>query len=181
MGPADGPEVAVVGLGNPLLSDDGIGLAALEMLQGEWWLPPAVHLVDGGTWGMSLLPTFEDARRLLLLDAVECGREPGEVVVLRGEEIPAYLDRAVSTHQVGVRDVLALARFRGTLPEGTVVVGMQPERLDVTGELSPCARAALPAMVERSVRQLQAWGITCRPGGRSTEAAEEPAGDPCTR
>ncbi|MGZ3467555.1 MAG: hydrogenase maturation protease, partial [Gemmatimonadaceae bacterium] len=72
---------AVIGLGNPLMGDDGFGLEVLARLRDEWILD-GVELADGGTWGMSLLPIIEDAERLLLLDAIAAGAEPGDVVVL---------------------------------------------------------------------------------------------------
>ncbi len=67
----------VLGLGNPLMGDDGLGLAVLERLREEWEMPVTVELVDGGTWGMNLLPLIEDPRRLLLIDAIRLGRRAG--------------------------------------------------------------------------------------------------------
>ena len=67
----------VIGLGNPLMGDDGLGLAALARLSEDWTVPPEVELVDGGTWGMNLLPLIEDAGRLILIDAINVGAAPG--------------------------------------------------------------------------------------------------------
>ena len=75
----------VIGLGNPLMGDDGLGLAALERLAADWVLPPGVELVDGGTWGLNLLPLLEAADQVLFLDAVDVGKAPGEPVELTGE------------------------------------------------------------------------------------------------
>ena len=69
---------AVIGLGNPLMGDDGFGLVALARLRDEWTLE-GVELVDGGTWGMSLLPLIEDSDRVVLLDAIAAGATPGEI------------------------------------------------------------------------------------------------------
>ena len=172
--PGAGSRVVVIGLGNPLLADDGIGLAALARLREEWSLSPDVELLDGGTWGMMLLPAVEDADRLLLLDAIDVGDEPGETVVLERDDLPLFLDGKISTHQVGIREVLALASLRGTLPEETVAVGLQPAELATETALSPEAVAGLDDLVVRAVDRLRSWGV-----GAEHRPAEEPvAGEP---
>lgn len=157
--PPENPRVVVIGLGNPLLADDGIGLAALARLREEWSLSPDVELLDGGTWGMMLLPAVEDADRLLLLDAIDVGDEPGETVVLERDDLPLFLDGKISTHQVGIREVLALASLRGTLPDETVAVGLQPAELATETALSPEAVAGLDELVVRAVDRLRSWGV----------------------
>ena len=86
---ADGPRWTVIGLGSPLMGDDGLGLVALERLRSTFDLPPDVELVDGGTWGMSLLPVIESATHLLLLDAINTGVAPGSVITLHARRDPA--------------------------------------------------------------------------------------------
>lgn len=172
--PGTGSRVVVIGLGNPLLADDGIGLAALARLREEWSLSPDVELLDGGTWGMMLLPAVEDADRLLLLDAIDVGDEPGETVVLERDDLPLFLDGKISTHQVGIREVLALASLRGTLPEETVAVGLQPAELATETALSPEAVAGLDDLVVRAVDRLRSWGV----GAEHRPAEEAVAGEP---
>lgn len=167
---SDVPRITVIGLGNPLLADDGVGLAALARLREAWSLPPEVELVDGGTWGMSLLPSVEDADRLLLLDAIDVDRPPGETVVLERDELPLFLDGKISTHQVGIREVLALASLRGTLPQETVAVGLQPAELATETALSPEAVEGLDRMVTRAVERLRAWGVGAEPRPAAPEA-----------
>lgn len=151
-------ETVVLGLGTPLMGDDGIGLAALEALREGWTFEPWIDLRDGGTWGMNVLPFVESAERLLLLDAIAAGDEPGRVVVLERDAIPRWLSTKVSPHQIDLREVLALAELRGTLPESTVAMGIQPARIEMTDALSPEVEAALPALVERVVERLVSWG-----------------------
>ena len=158
----------VIGLGNPLMADDGLGLAALERLRAEWRVPPDVELVDGGTWGMSLLPTIEDAGRVLLLDAIRTGDAPGTLHVMERDALPRYLSTKLSPHQVDLRDVLALAELRGTLPADTVAVGLEPARVELSNELSDVLRVRLDDVVEAAVARLVAWG-------HAVVRAEEPA------
>jgi hydrogenase maturation protease len=153
----------VIGLGSPLMGDDGLGLAALERLRREYDVPERVELVDGGTWGMSLLPAIEDAQHLLFLDAINTGVRPGTVISLGRDEIPRYLSMKVSPHQVDLRDVLAVAELRGTLPVMTRAIGLQPERVEMSVGLSETLEHELDSLMATIVRQLEEWGFACRP------------------
>jgi hydrogenase maturation protease len=165
----------VIGLGNPLMCDDGVGLAALARLRDAWQLDD-VQLVDGATWGLSLLPVIEDATRLLLVDAISAGLEPGELVELEKERLPIYLSRKLSPHQVDMRDALAVAAWRGHLPDEVVAIGIQPESIELGTEISPRVAGSLDALVAAAVRRLEAWGHVCvpRPGAHSSPGDRRP-------
>jgi hydrogenase maturation protease len=159
----DGPRTVVLGLGNMLMADDGIGLAALARLQDEWFIPPHVELVDGGTWGMNLLPIIESSDRVLVLDAIDSGAEPGTLATLRGDEVPRTLAQKLSPHQIDLREVLALAQLRGTLPGELVALGVQPAIIEMSTTLSPAVAARLDELVTLAAGQLKAWDIDCFP------------------
>ena len=145
------------------MGDDGLGLVALERLRRAYEIPPEVELVDGGTWGMSLLPMIEDAQHLLFVDAINTGAAAGTAISLSRDEIPRYLAMKVSPHQVDLRDVLAVAELRGTLPSETIALGLQPERVEMMVGLSPTLEHKLEGLMGTIVRRLDAWGFTCRP------------------
>lgn len=151
----------VIGLGNPLMGDDGIGLAALARLRREWHVPPEVELVDGGTWGMNLLPIIEDAKRVLLIDAIEAGATPGTEVVVERQHLPRAFAARISPHQVDLCDVLAVAELRGTLPVEMTAVGLQPRCIELSSELSDLFSDRLDNLVRRVVRLLESWGHVC--------------------
>jgi hydrogenase maturation protease len=135
----------VLGIGNVLLGDDGVGVHVARQLADD----PSpevegVQIVDGGTLGLDLLPFVDEARALLLIDAVELGAPPGTVVLLRGKDVHARLDRATTAHQLGLGDLVAVARLKGTLPERTSLVAVQPASIDVGLELSQAVADALP-------------------------------------
>jgi len=156
---ADATRTLVIGAGNPIVGDDGIGIAALERLRERWQFDDAVELVDGGTWGMNLLPLIEDTTRLLVLDAVQAGRPPGELITIERADLPRTLSLKLSPHQIDLREVFALAELRGTLPAHLVVLGIQPLRLeDMHVGLSPVVAASLDALVDAAVTQLRSWG-----------------------
>jgi hydrogenase maturation protease len=152
--------VIVLGLGNPLMGDDGIGLVALEELRRQYRLGPDVQIEDGGTLGLALLPTVEDAGALLVLDAVRMGGICGEVVELEGLAIPHFLSLKISPHQTGFRETLALASLRGALPEQLAVVGVEVACAEYAAPISPAVAQALPAMVAAAVARIRSWGCT---------------------
>lgn len=151
----------LIGLGNPLMGDDGVGLAALECLRSEWELPPEVELVDGGTWGMNLLPLIEDADRVVLLDAIQAGSPPGTLVELEGDNVPRTLSHKLSPHQIDLREVLAVAMLRGTLPRTLVALGIEPAEVEMRTSLSVPVDEALPSLVWRVVTRLESFGHPC--------------------
>lgn len=147
----------VIGLGNPLMGDDGLGLAALDRLRADG-ATADVELVDGGTWGLTLLPIIESARRVLFLDAIERGGPAGALHILERDEIPRYLATKISPHQVALQDVLALAELRGTLPAETVAIGLEPARLAMGCGLSEPVARRLDAMIAAARERLTRWG-----------------------
>ena len=153
-----GAGTLVIGLGNPLMGDDGLGLAALERLAADWVLPPSVELVDGGTWGLNLLHRIEEADQVLFLDAVNAGKEPGEPVELDRNELPKVLGLKLSPHQIDLREVLALAKLRGTLPRTVACLGLQPGSVEMRTALSPALEDRLEELVTAAAARLEAWG-----------------------
>jgi hydrogenase maturation protease len=153
-------EVLVLGIGNLLWADEGFGVRAVASLHEGYRFPDAVALMDGGTQGVYLLPYVEAARRLLVLDAIDCGLEPGSLRVLRDGEIAATLGIGkMSLHQAGLVEVLALAALSGRAPEETVVVGVQPLQLaDFGGSLTAPVRKRLAEAISLAVSILAAWG-----------------------
>jgi hydrogenase maturation protease len=148
----------VIGLGNPLMGDDGFGLAVLAELSERWRLPDDAELVDGGTWGIRLLPLLDGAERVLFLDAVDRGAEPGTPFVLRGAELPRALCLKLSPHQIDLREVLALASLRGSTPTELVAVGAQPAEVEMRHGLSPALERRVRHVAGLAVQTLAAWG-----------------------
>lgn len=148
----------VLGLGNLLNRDEGLGVQALKRLDTLLAGKTGFELLDGGVLGLNLLMIVEECSHLLILDAVNVGKEPGTVVELRKEQIPLYAGVKMSQHQVTFQEVLGLANVRGNLPEFLHLVGIQPADLSIGLELSPVVEKALPEVVERAVAVLETWG-----------------------
>ncbi|MEO8635533.1 MAG: HyaD/HybD family hydrogenase maturation endopeptidase [Gemmatimonadales bacterium] len=167
---ADRRSTVILGLGNPLMGDDGLGLAVLERLRREWDVPPGIELVDGGTWGMNLLPLIEDADRLILIDAIRGGVAPGDLITLERDQLPMYIAHKFSPHQVDLKEVLALAELRGTLAEETVAFGAEPALVELQFGLSPLLETRVDAVAQLVIDRLVAWGHECEPRVAVTDA-----------
>jgi hydrogenase maturation protease len=139
----------LLGLGNVLCGDDGLGVAAVHELARRYVVPADVRLIDGGTLGLSLLPYIEDAQRAVLIDAVRADAPAGTLLRLQGADVAAAVAYRLSTHQVGVADMLDAARWRDRLPEPLVLFGIVPASLDLGVSLSPTVWQRLPDLVVR--------------------------------
>jgi hydrogenase maturation protease len=155
--------VLVLGLGNILMQDEGLGVHALRRLVDSHIFPQDVQLLDGGTMGLALLPHVAAATDLLILDCVDKDEPAGTLLRLEGPDIRAALSLKMSIHQVGLQDLLAASSFQGTLPARVVVWGMQPEVVDWGVGLTPRLEGALEHLVEAAVGELESWGVEVRP------------------
>lgn len=153
-------DILVLGLGNVLWADEGFGVRAIEALNAGYAFPDHVRLMDGGTQGIYLLPWVQSADKLLILDAVDYGMEPGTLRLIRDADVPRYMGvRKVSMHQAGFQEVLASARLTDQLPEHIALIGVQPELLDdYGGSLRPCVKARIPDAVGMALEVLREWG-----------------------
>jgi hydrogenase maturation protease len=149
----------VLGIGNTILSDEGVGVRAAEALQAAFELPADVEVIDGGTAGMELLGPLAGVDLLLVLDAIKAGREPGTVVTLVGAEVPVFFGSKLSPHQIGISDVLAGLEFSGEAPRDLVLIGCEPDSLELGLELTPAVAAQVPEMVRLVVAELARRGI----------------------
>jgi hydrogenase maturation protease len=149
----------VLGLGNTLLGDEGIGVHVVQRLRSRYCFPETAQVLDGGTLGLDLLPYVEDADCLIVIDAVQMDTEPGTIVRLEGEEVPAFLSVKVSPHQMGLPDILAAAKLRGRYPGDIVLWGVQPGVIDTTLELSASVASQVDALVQGVLADLAGWGV----------------------
>jgi hydrogenase maturation protease len=147
----------VLGIGNILNRDEGVGVHALRELTSRFGPEPDVELVDGGVLGLGLLAVVEECSHLLVLDAVDAGRPPGTVVELAREDIPLFGGVKMSQHQVSFQEVLGLASMRGRLPSSLHLIGVQPGDVSIGLEMSSPAEDAIPDVVERAMAVLACW------------------------
>jgi len=156
--------VVVLGIGNTLLTDEALGVEAVEQLARAYRVPDDVLLLDGGTSAMDLLEPIAGCDLLIVADAVLSGQAPGSIVRLAGAEVPVFFRTKLSPHQVGLSDLLASLEFSGELPARTVVLGLEPASMGLGLEMTPVVRAQVPALVELIAAELRAAGVPLASG-----------------
>lgn len=148
----------ILGIGNTLLSDEGAGVHALNLLQKSNPDIPNLTFIDGGTLSFTLAAYIEECDSLLVFDAAELKGPPGTVRTMAGEEMDAFLGTARrSPHEVGLLDLFDIARLTGTLPVNRAFIGIQPQSIEWGMNPTPKVANALPLAVEHAVKLLKQW------------------------
>lgn len=148
--------IGVLGLGNLVHRDDGVGVHAIQRLQRDGRVPAGVVLLDGGTQGLSLLPHLNGLDRLIVIDAVDTGEAPGVVMRFAGSVLDG-LPGKPSVHQLGFADLMIAMKLLGESPADVVVFGVQPSSVEWGAELTESAARALDGLVDAVITQLQSW------------------------
>ncbi len=153
----------VLGVGNILFTDEGVGVRCVEMLQQGYTFSDNVTLMDGGTLGTKLMGPLMEADVAIICDAVLGDGPPGSVYRLLGDDLRKSLAFRDSMHQTDLVDTLTLCELAGKRPQA-VVIGMEPaDYHSMAVELSPVAAAALPSMVDAVLQEIVSWGGSFTP------------------
>jgi hydrogenase maturation protease len=160
-GKNDAGRVAVLGLGNILLSDEGAGVHAVNALKSRFTFHPQVDIIDGGTMGLDLLPLFQTRDRVLIVDAVDFNKAPGHVGVIEGAHIPSVLNSKLSVHHIGLSDVLLAAKLMRNVPPEVCLIGIQPKFLDVGLDMTEEIQVKLDTLIALALQKLKEWNIEC--------------------
>ena len=150
-------QITILGIGNTLYTDEGLGVHALSPLEDIYGSDEQVEIVDGSTDGMSLLGPVEDTDYLIVIDAINAGKEGGSIIELHGDDIPAYFGVKMSIHQLGFQEVLLASKLRDKYPKHIVMIGMQPTSLELGIELSETNKTQLPELVNLVQQQVVKW------------------------
>lgn len=165
MGNNTAPAITVLGIGNILLRDDGLGIRALEALRRDFSFPGNVTLIDGGTTIFHNMEIFAAAEKMIVFDAVKLDGPPGTVYAFNPDEYRVKLPRKATSHDVGVLNTLSIMELIGKKPPEVIIIGVQPKEYDTwSEELTPEVAAAIPEMVRRAVEQLAKWGSAATAG-----------------
>lgn len=151
----------VLGVGNILLKDEGLGVRAVEYMREKYSVPDSVSLVDGGTGGLNLLSLMRDFDHIIILDAVAPRTTPGAIYRIPGAMLPKSPPLMTTAHQLGVQDMLAIAALEGYDPD-VVVIGMEPKEVSVGLELSGVVREKLPDVAGMVEKELKGLGVKLR-------------------
>lgn len=159
-GPTEEPanRLLILGLGNVLCGDDGLGVVAVERLRERYEAPEGVEILDGGTLGLSLLSWTTDTETLLLVDAIRTDDPAGTLVRLVGDEVAPAVRHRLSVHQIGVADLLDGMRLIGRCPPTMHLLGIVPESLHLGTDRTPPIERALPRLIDAIVQEAAALG-----------------------
>jgi hydrogenase maturation protease len=165
----------ILGLGNLLCTDDGVGAVAVHRLLRDYEVPEGAVVLDGGTLGLSLLPHVEAADVAILVDAIGADGPAGTLVRLEGDDVAPAVASRLSVHQVGVADLLDGARLLDREPKRIILLGVVPASVGLGIERTPAVEAAIPALLAAVREEARALGFAFQP--RETHASH-PAREP---
>jgi len=153
-------DTLILGIGNTLLTDEGAGIHALNLLQSEYSNIPNLTFLDGGTLSFTLACWIEDSTNLIVFDAAELHQPAGTVMSFVGEEMDTFLGSSKrSAHEVGLLDLIDIARITDHLPDNRALIGIQPETMTWGMEPTEAVANALNKMVEEAVRLIRQWQV----------------------
>ena len=149
----------VLGIGNTLLTDEGVGIHVLQALESELADWPGVTLLDGGTLSFTLAGPIAETDALIVVDAANIKRQPGGWKLLEGEAMDAFLmsDRKATVHEVGLTDLRVIAILSGHWPEKRAMLAIQPERVEWGEQPSAAVAAAIAPVCQAIIGQIRAW------------------------
>ena len=156
-------DILVLGIGNVLLTDEGVGVRALNELKRRYTFPENVELLDGGTAGIELLRHIRNRDYLIIIDAMKFDQEPGTVSRVEGQDVPAAFRTRISPHQLGLSDLLAAAMLTDELPKNLVLFGVEPESLNIGLDLTDTVEASLEKLTGAILEELRSIGCSIVP------------------
>ena len=157
----------VLGVGNVLLTDEGVGVRALNELERRYTFSDDVELLDGGTSGIELLRHIQDHDNLIIIDCMTYDKPAGTIYRMEILDVPAVFRTRISPHQLGLSDLLASAMLTDSLPEILVLFGVEPESVDIGLELTETVESSLGKLITDVVEELRKIGCSVVPHNSS--------------
>jgi hydrogenase maturation protease len=155
-----GMKILVLGIGNTLLTDEGVGIVAMRELEVQYGAREGMEFLDGGTLSFTLAAPISECDALLVIDAAELGAAAGTVRSFKGEEMDAFLgeNRKSSVHEVGLLDLMSISRLTGHWPQRRALIGVQPAVVGWGETLTPAVATALPEVCARAAGIIDGFG-----------------------
>ncbi|MCG8429369.1 MAG: HyaD/HybD family hydrogenase maturation endopeptidase [Chromatiales bacterium] len=149
----------VLGLGNTLLGDEGVGVYAIRRMQETLGVSGDVAILDGGTLSFTLAGPIEDADNLIIIDAAQLNDAPGTVRLYEGEEMDRFVttNNKSSVHEVSLADLMVIAHLTDKLPKQRALIGIQPQSLDWSHNMTPAVAEAVPTACELAHELITRW------------------------
>ncbi|MEJ2634985.1 MAG: HyaD/HybD family hydrogenase maturation endopeptidase [Calditrichia bacterium] len=148
--------IAVIGIGNPLLGDDGFGVETVRRLKESGELPD-IEILDGGSIGLYLLPYLADKTHIIIVDIVQSGKQPGQMIRLKADRVPTGVFMKLSEHQVTFHEVLALMGLLKIRPDECIIIGVEPKSNIWGDSLSPEVASSIDLVIKDIKAQVRLW------------------------
>jgi hydrogenase maturation protease len=154
------PRVVILGVGNLLYTDEGVGIHVIQRLKSRYLFPADVRVIDGGVMGIDLLSLIAEPEHLIVVDVIRNGRPPGRFYRLTGADLPRRVRRKQSLHQVDLLEVLTVCGAMGHVPK-TIILGLEPQDMETLGVTpSPKLRARIGALTDRVLMELDILNVS---------------------
>ncbi|MGY2843097.1 MULTISPECIES: HyaD/HybD family hydrogenase maturation endopeptidase [Bradyrhizobium] len=179
LSPENKKRILVLGVGNILWADEGFGVRVVEEFYRRYTIDDNVSILDGGTQGLYLVSFLEQADCLIAFDAVDYGLSPGQLKLVRDDEVPKFTAaKKLSLHQTGFQEVLSAADLLGRCPRELALIGCQPLDLEHWGgPLTAPVRVQITPAIELACNLLAQWGAPARPRAVPLPASERLLGN----
>lgn len=151
-------KIAVMGIGNILMQDEGIGVHIIRELE-KYAFNPHISLIDGGNMGMDLLSFFYEHDKMIIVDAVDFEKKPGFIDTIENDDILALFTTKMSLHHLGLKDVLSYAKLLDQTPEDLCLIGIQPEKVEMEMELSKTISSQINNLTNLVLQKLKIWEV----------------------
>jgi len=155
-------KTVILGLGNILLKDEGIGVHVIKELEKKG-LPQTLEIIDAGTSGLEIIPSIKDTDTLIIIDAIKTDKAPGTVYRLKPEDLPLDPNiKSLSLHQIGVLESLSIVKNLGKLPREVIIIGIEPKEISLGLELSQELKQKIPDIVNiilKEIHSLEKLGV----------------------
>ena len=158
-------KIAVLGIGNLIMQDEGVGIHVIRKLENEYTFQPEIELIDGGTSGSELYGFFEDNDKMIIVDAVNFDEEPGFIGSIEKDDILKRLNTKMSMHNLGLTDVLSHVKLLDIEPSEIFLVGIQPAVIELHDELSEIVSERVDRILEVIFMKLAEWNVNCEVRG----------------
>lgn len=158
----DKAQIAVMGIGNILMQDEGIGVHIIKKLSKQYEFDPHIALIDGGNMGMDLLPFFDEYNSMIIVDAVDFEKKPGFIDTIENDNILALFTTRMSLHHLGLKDVLSYAKLLDQTPKNLCLIGIQPDKVEMEMQLSEIINNKFDKLLNLVLQKLKEWGVKSR-------------------
>ncbi len=152
-------KIAVMGIGNILMQDEGIGVHIIRELE-KYDFNPHIALIDGGNMGMDLLSFFYEYNTMIIVDAVDFEKNPGFIDTIENDDILTLFTTKMSLHHLGLKDVLSYAKLLDQTPEELCLIGIQPEKIEMEMQLSKTVSSKIDTLTQLVLEKLKTWGVS---------------------